>query len=313
MKRIVLFCILLCLFVGVVSADTLITYDAYEGTPGYTTQDTLINMYTHAGDGTLITSYAVYAGSIATDSLTDYYLYHYQSLVSYNTTLPAGSTITAVKATFFASGYVVHNLGGSNSACIIYATPASQTSFVAADYQHTNYTRMATDVTFASIPASPGMVNFTFNAFGIGATNKNGLTTIMLDDSGSVDQTGLTWADTEDNAIGFFSLAHGGGTIPFLTITYTAGATTPVASFTKNHNTLRIPNRITVTDTSTNTPTSWQWSWGDGTANSTTQNPSHQYLKRGVFTINMAATNAGGTGVAAAQAVRVVGYQDVQE
>jgi PKD repeat protein len=89
------------------------------------------------------------------------------------------------------------------------------------------------------------------------------------------------------------------------------GVSPPVASFTVNRNMARIPQSITVTDTSTNIPESWEWSWGDGTANSTTQNPTHSYTKRGMFTINMAATNAGGTGVATAQTVRVVGYENL--
>jgi PKD repeat protein len=92
---------------------------------------------------------------------------------------------------------------------------------------------------------------------------------------------------------------------------YVGSGAVPVASFTVNKNTIRIPNSVTVTDTSTNTPTSWEWSWGDGTANSTTQNPTHQYTKRGIYTINMEASNAFGKGVATAQTVRVVGYENV--
>jgi len=100
---------------------------------------------------------------------------------------------------------------------------------------------------------------------------------------------------------------------PFLTanVKISGGVSAPVASFTKSATVLRIPKVLTVTDTSTNTPTSWEWSWGDGTANSTTQNPTHQYTKRGIYTINLAAINAGGTGVATAQTVRVVGYENL--
>ena len=90
-----------------------------------------------------------------------------------------------------------------------------------------------------------------------------------------------------------------------------AAGSAPVASFTKSATVLRIPKVLTVTDTSTNTPTGWNWSWGDGTANSTTQNPTHQYTKRGIYTINMDASNAFGKGVATAQTVRVVGYENL--
>jgi len=98
--------------------------------------------------------------------------------------------------------------------------------------------------------------------------------------------------------------------VTFINVSYSA-AVAPVASFTKSATVLRIPKVLTVTDASTNTPTSWAWSWGDGTANSTTQNPTHLYTKRGIFTINLAAANAGGTGIATAQTVRVVGYENL--
>jgi PKD repeat protein len=93
-------------------------------------------------------------------------------------------------------------------------------------------------------------------------------------------------------------------------ITVGGGVSTPVASFNVDKTTIRFPNIITCTDTSTNTPTSWQWQWGDGTANSTTQHPTHQYTKRGTYSIDMTATNAGGSGSATAKTVKVIGYQD---
>ena len=93
-------------------------------------------------------------------------------------------------------------------------------------------------------------------------------------------------------------------------VSYAQAPVAPVASFTLSKNFLRIPNSVTATDTSTNTPTSWQWSWGDGTANSTTQNPSHQYLKRGKWDIVLTATNAGGSGTTGATSVKVVGYEN---
>ena len=101
-------------------------------------------------------------------------------------------------------------------------------------------------------------------------------------------------------------------TEPFLTLAVAGGggASAPVASFTVNKNMVRIPNNITVTDTTTNTPTSWAWSWGDGSANSTTQNPTHQYLKRGQWSIILTATNAGGSGTSSATNVKVIGYEN---
>lgn len=108
----------------------------------------------------------------------------------------------------------------------------------------------------------------------------------------------------------FDTSANINATFVNMTATPSSCAVTPVASFTLDHLLVRMPHAVVVTDTSTNTPTSWAWSWGDGTANSTTQNPTHTYTQRGKFAINMAATNAAGTGVATAATVRVVGYEN---
>ncbi len=91
-------------------------------------------------------------------------------------------------------------------------------------------------------------------------------------------------------------------------ITVTAGETAPVASFTKSKTLVVFPSIVTFTDTSTNTPTSWEWMMGDGRANVTTQNITYQYLRRGLFKVDLAATNAGGTGVATSQYVWVTGF-----
>lgn len=47
-------------------------------------------------------------------------------------------------------------------------------------------------------------------------------------------------------------------------------------------------------DSSSNNPVSWSWTFGDG-GTSTQQNPVHQYVNPGVFTVSLTATNAGGS------------------
>jgi PKD repeat protein len=69
----------------------------------------------------------------------------------------------------------------------------------------------------------------------------------------------------------------------------------PVASFTKNNTGSNIPFGTAFTDSSTNTPTSWSWNFGDGTANSTEQNPTHQYTTAGTHIVILTAINAGGS------------------
>jgi hypothetical protein len=90
------------------------------------------------------------------------------------------------------------------------------------------------------------------------------------------------------------------------------GGSAPTSTFTKDKNLVTFPKRITVTDTSTNTPTQWNWSWGDGTwTNGTTQNPTHQYLKRGMWSVSLLCSNAYGSNTSASQKVRVVGQEQI--
>ena len=72
------------------------------------------------------------------------------------------------------------------------------------------------------------------------------------------------------------------------------GVTAPVAAFTKSTATGTIPLTVQFTDTSSNTPTSWYWTFGDG-GTSTTNNPSHTYTTAGTYTVQLTATNAGGS------------------
>lgn len=51
---------------------------------------------------------------------------------------------------------------------------------------------------------------------------------------------------------------------------------------------------VQFTDQSTGGPTSWAWSFGDGTS-STEQNPSHEFPAAGTYTIELTATNSGGS------------------
>lgn len=70
----------------------------------------------------------------------------------------------------------------------------------------------------------------------------------------------------------------------------------PVVDFSANTTSGIMPKVIAFTDTSTNAPTSWQWNFGDGTSNSTSQNPTHNYTTSGVFNVTLTTTNAGGSG-----------------
>ncbi|WP_292464808.1 PKD domain-containing protein [Methanolobus sp.] len=77
---------------------------------------------------------------------------------------------------------------------------------------------------------------------------------------------------------------------------YITVAIAPVASFTANVTSGAVPLSVNFTDTSTNTPTSWLWDFGDGNT-STDQNPTYTYTAVGTYSINLNATNAGGSNI----------------
>jgi uncharacterized protein (TIGR02145 family) len=77
-------------------------------------------------------------------------------------------------------------------------------------------------------------------------------------------------------------------------ITVNASGVAPEADFSADKTSITVGGTVNFTDLSINNPTSWSWNFGDqGT--SAEQNPSHQYNKVGVFTVNMSATNSHGS------------------
>ena len=80
--------------------------------------------------------------------------------------------------------------------------------------------------------------------------------------------------------------------VTFVNVT-AGGGTAPLAMFGKTRSVLIFPGSVTFSDQSTNTPTAWNWSFGDGTY-SDSQNPSHQYVKRGRWTVLLNASNTAG-------------------
>jgi PKD repeat protein len=80
----------------------------------------------------------------------------------------------------------------------------------------------------------------------------------------------------------------------YITLT---GTTTqkPVASFTSNVTSGKVPLSVLFSDTSTGSPTAWNWNFGDGTANATVKNPVHVFSKAGVYTVTLTASNSAGS------------------
>lgn len=70
----------------------------------------------------------------------------------------------------------------------------------------------------------------------------------------------------------------------------------PVVNFTGTPLIGGVPLLVSFTDISTNSPISWQWNFGDGSANSTSQNPTHSYSTGpGLYDVTLTASNQFGS------------------
>ncbi|WP_231589806.1 PKD domain-containing protein [Methanosarcina siciliae] len=77
-------------------------------------------------------------------------------------------------------------------------------------------------------------------------------------------------------------------------ITVTSDVSAPIASFTMDSNSGRVPFTVQFTDTSNGSVSSWKWEFGDGGI-STEQNPIHTYVTEGSYNVTLTATGPGGS------------------
>lgn len=73
-----------------------------------------------------------------------------------------------------------------------------------------------------------------------------------------------------------------------------SGNVAPKADFSASPRDGESPLTVRFSDKSTSSPTSWSWSFGDG-GTSTEQNPSHTYLRPGIYTVKLKVSNNAGT------------------
>jgi hypothetical protein len=299
------------LLIGVVSADTAIFYPTIDGyVYRVVTSETYAQIIAGAGTYVYDNEASFYSPRLTSHATTaNAFLRNYRGVLSLNT---AGldDDIEITSATVYLTPAASLNQLGTFNTVLTNGTLGDNTNLAAADYQRRGTTQLSIQNTYANVTGAN--VSFPLNAAGLSYINKTGYTVFFVQSDWDIGGSfGGSWSASKTSGHQFDSVLHATtGVRPWLSITYSSGVEPPVASFTVDRAITRIPHAITVTDTSTNTPTSWEWSWGDGTANSTTQSPSHTYIKRGKFTINMAAINDGGTGVATAASVRVVGYEN---
>lgn len=83
------------------------------------------------------------------------------------------------------------------------------------------------------------------------------------------------------------------GQVEDYTVIVTPNTTPPLANFTADL-TVSCGGLVNFTDASINTVSSWSWDFGDGSALSTSQNPSHQYAAAGVYTVTLIVSSAYG-------------------
>jgi len=69
----------------------------------------------------------------------------------------------------------------------------------------------------------------------------------------------------------------------------------PLANFTSNSTQIPVNGFVQFYDTSMNNPSQWRWTFGDDLFYETHQNPVHQYINPGVYSVQLMATNAEGT------------------
>ncbi len=150
--------------------------------------------------------------------------------------------------------------------------------------------------------------NFTSNV-----TNGNAPLNVKFTDTSTGTPTNWTWdfgdesTSTEQNPTHIYK-SEGNYTVK-LTVSNSLGSDSeekigyitvgsavlaPETNFGSNLTSGNAPLSVQFKDESTNSPTSWEWDFGDGKT-STEQNPSHTYETVGTYTVNLTATNYGGS------------------
>jgi PKD repeat protein len=112
----------------------------------------------------------------------------------------------------------------------------------------------------------------------------------------SMNQLGSLIIDVNESRLDLRFLDHNGVIQDYFTMFKGPVVVAPIADFDAAPLTGQIPFPVDFTDHSQNAPTSWEWDFdNDGTGDSTTQNPTHQYQQPGIYSPRLAVTNISGT------------------
>lgn len=152
-------------------------------------------------------------------------------------------------------------------------------------------------------------------AFSANATSGFKQLAVLFTDASTNSPTSWLWdfgdggSSTDRNATHFYTragnytvnltasnIAGSNSTLKTKYISITTDVQAPVAAFSADKLTGNKPFTITFTDASTNWPTEWLWDFGDGNStNATVQNPVHTYSSVGTYSVNLTASNEGGS------------------
>jgi hypothetical protein len=106
------------------------------------------------------------SATIYTEAYTGYAI-HRAFLLFDTSSIPANARITAATLTLYKNATAISN-GDLSSCCLVGSTPASNTAVQDVDFDQTGTTRLATDVTYASMTINTAFT-FTLNADGLAA------------------------------------------------------------------------------------------------------------------------------------------------
>lgn len=133
-------------------------------------------------------------------------------------TLTAGAIISsAVFSVFFTTGDNTVASGGAN---VVSSTPANTNNLVTGDYNNVGSTRFSTDKTYAGITGS-AYNDFTYNASGIAAIDKGGISKFAIRSVCDIDNAAPTWVGAGAQGYYLSYFADHGSNLPKLVVTFT--------------------------------------------------------------------------------------------
>ena len=138
------------------------------------------------------------------DEITDKYVALYRGIFLFDaSSITDTDVISATVMSLFGSTKTnTLSLSSANAGCAIVAsTPASNTALAASDYGNLGSTRFATDIAYDSL-STVAYNDFTFNATGIAAVSKTGISKFGTRMAIDLDNGSPTWTDSNQTDFG---------------------------------------------------------------------------------------------------------------